>query len=132
MINKEREYQTRDGRSVEILYTDLGGHRPIGAMVSSGRFKWLKQYNTEGRLTLHSETDFDLIEIRSTPYERPNVDDRAPFKLCKVASGRVNRRFCNTFLQAMNTLGEKYYSKSYDAVIDKDGNIVFKLEDQAS
>lgn len=61
MIDKSKQYRTRDGREVRIYATDGGGHRPIhGAIREDGNwvaYTWLY----DGVAALHCNS---LIEVR--------------------------------------------------------------------
>ena len=64
MIDKNKQYRTRDGREVRIYAVDGGGERPVhGAINLDGEWECLV-WRMDGRLGEYIETDTDLIEVK--------------------------------------------------------------------
>ena len=68
MIDKNKEYKTRDGREVRIYATDAGGDFPVqGAAKNSDR--WVAcQWTNDGNFHFNDkkDSDEDLIEVKKT------------------------------------------------------------------
>jgi hypothetical protein len=69
MIDKNKEYKTRDGKKVRIYATDAGGLYPIhGAILSKEKDFWYKHsWDENGKyVTEVDEGRNDLIEVKKT------------------------------------------------------------------
>lgn len=63
MIDKSKDYKTRDGREVRIYATDGGGAKPIhGAVLNNG--KWVSHIWTAAGFLQDVACSSDLIEVR--------------------------------------------------------------------
>ena len=67
MIDKSKQYRTRDGRQVEIVCTDLSGTHPVLAIVTNEDGHRFSQQNTPGGRVCESHRETcpgDLIEVK--------------------------------------------------------------------
>ncbi len=63
MINKDKQYKTRDGREVRIYATDGGGIYPVHGAIK-GEHEWvLNKWSDDGKFELHNHK-YDLIEVK--------------------------------------------------------------------
>jgi hypothetical protein len=94
MIDKNKEYKTRDGKKVRIYATDAGGLYPIhGAILSKEKDFWYKHsWDKNGKyVTEVEEGRNDLIEVKKTEtiyihvlkLWRKNEKENPWFKVCK-------------------------------------------------
>ncbi len=66
MIDKSKQYRTRDGREVRIYATDgCNGHRVHGAIYEGKASGWAhRAWFKDGRMHGAIQSDADLIEVR--------------------------------------------------------------------
>jgi hypothetical protein len=65
MIDKSKQYRTRDGREVRIYATDGDRHAPIHGAISHPDGSWtMLSWLEDGGWCKDHETNFDLIEVR--------------------------------------------------------------------
>ena len=79
MIDLNKQYRTRDGRSVRILCIDrksIGGDMVVG-LVEKENYETLMTWNASGQQR-SSYDDLDLVEV--SPYEEFKIDDKVLVK----------------------------------------------------
>lgn len=62
-IKEGRKFQTRDGRSVRILCTNLKGIYKIAAAVDEGDKESVLTYNLNGKIYASPESNYDLVPV---------------------------------------------------------------------
>jgi hypothetical protein len=78
ILNTEKLYHTRDGRSVRIIATDFKNAMkdyPVVAFVTTedGQHEIICKYNVLGKLYWNNDTDWDLLE--STEWDDFTLDE---------------------------------------------------------
>jgi hypothetical protein len=64
MVDKDKQYTTRDGQEVRIYATDGGGDRPVHGAIM-GDDKWcLAQWEPDGKRFNSFDSSSDLIEVK--------------------------------------------------------------------
>ena len=64
MIDKSKQYKTRDGREVRIYATDGGGETVHGAVLYDGTYWRQHCWSLCGQYDINSESHLDLIEVK--------------------------------------------------------------------
>lgn len=64
MIDRNKQYRTRDGREVRIYAVDGGTEYPVHGAEWTGVSWRIKSWMADGRLTNQGRTDCDLIEVK--------------------------------------------------------------------
>jgi hypothetical protein len=64
MIDKNKQYKTRDGREVRIYATDGGGIYPVHGAIKNESGWYLAQWYSDGRHIRSNESPSDLIEVK--------------------------------------------------------------------
>jgi hypothetical protein len=65
MIDKDKQYKTRDGREVRIYATDGGGIYPVHGAIKNESGWYLAQWYSDGRHIRSNESPSDLIEVKT-------------------------------------------------------------------
>lgn len=64
MIDKSKQYRTRDGREVRIYATDGGGSTVHGAVLYNGEYWRQHCWSLRGEYDISRESHLDLIEVK--------------------------------------------------------------------
>ena len=64
MIDKSKQYRTRDGREVRIYATDGGGDTVHGAVLYEGTYWRQHCWSLCGQYDINRESHLDLIEVK--------------------------------------------------------------------
>jgi hypothetical protein len=64
MINKDKQYRTRDGREVRIYATDNGIAEPIHGAINCNGVWRVRIWNENGKYTNTRDDNDDLIEVK--------------------------------------------------------------------
>jgi hypothetical protein len=69
MIDFNKPLQTRDGRPVRILATDLKGIYPVAAVVPSGGEETVQSFTLDGRFYASADSEETEWDLRNVPEE---------------------------------------------------------------
>ncbi len=64
MIDKTKQYKTRDGREVRIYATDAGGDFPVHGAIKTGDEWESNSWKLNGNWRDHLDEEYDLIEVK--------------------------------------------------------------------
>ena len=64
MIDKNKQYRTRNGLPVEIYATDRGGNYPVHGALLDGGIWCPRSWTSEGNLVACQLNDLDIIEVK--------------------------------------------------------------------
>ena len=83
MIDKDKQYRTRDGREVRIYATDGRGLLPIHAAVKDGDGWASCLWNANGGTWIERETQLDLVEVR------PRIQRKVWLNVIRYSNGVI-------------------------------------------
>jgi hypothetical protein len=64
MIDKDKQYKTRDGREVRIYATDCGDIYPVHGAILKGNGWVMNSWRSDGSDAIDSISNADLIEVK--------------------------------------------------------------------